>query len=191
MTAPAGSVPEGGDSRSQGLGIRDAEQMAFSARALAQSHPFTQLVKRLYESTMEEERKAQPGDFSIWAGSALTKGYCVRRVEEDEAGLVLTGADPQTLPDPEEVDKAAVPFIAALQTPDAPLDFLLSDQDLLLEVLDRIIGSEVRNRLDNAPTNLTSRGRAELEDYLTYWVLRGYALRTAELATGALTKAEQ
>ena len=171
--------------------IRDAEQMAFSARALAQSHPFTELAKRLYEVNMEEERKAQPGDFSIWAGSALTKGYCVRRVEEDEAGLVLTGASADSLPPPTELEEATIPFIKALQTPDAPLDFLLSEQDHLLEVLDRIIGSEVRNRLDNAPTNLSSRGRMELEDYLTYWVIKGYAVRTAELATGALAKAEQ
>ena len=171
--------------------IRDPDQMAFSARALAQSHPFTELAKRLYESTMEEERKAQPGDFSIWAGTAFTKGYCVRRVEEDEAGLVLTGADADTVPTPSELDEAAVPIIKALQTPDEPLDFLLGDQDSVLEVLDRVIGSEVRNRLDNAPTDLTSRGRMELEDYLTYWVIRGYALRAAEMAAGALTKAEQ
>ena len=171
--------------------MKDAEQMAFSARALAQTHPFTELAKRLYESTMEEERKAQPGDFSIWAGAALTKGYCVRRVEEDEVGMVLTGARPDELPESAEVDAASVPIIKALQTPNAPLDFLLSEQDQMVEVLDRIIGSEVRNRLDNAPTNLSSRGRMELEDYLTYWVIRGYALRTAELATGALAKAEQ
>ena len=182
MTAPA-------DRRT--IGIRDAEQMAFSARALAQSHPFTELAKRLYDTAMDEERKAQPGEFSIWAGSAMTKGYCVRRVEEDENSLVLVGADADTRPASSEVEEASIPLVKALQTPDAPLDFLLVDQDRLLEVLDRIIGSEVRNRLDNAPTNLSSRGRAELEDYLTYWVIKGYALRAAELATGALAKAEQ
>lgn len=171
--------------------MKDPEQMAFSARALAQAHPFTQMVKRLYESNMEEERKAQPGDFSIWAGSALTKGYCVRRVEEDDAGMELIGADAGSLPEPAELEEAAVPFIKALQTPDAPLDFFLAEQDAVLEVLDRIIGSEVRNRLDTAPANVSSRGRMELEDYLTYWVIKGYALRTAELATGALTKAGQ
>jgi hypothetical protein len=171
--------------------ILAAEQMAFAARALAQAHPFTQLAKRLVDSMLEAERKEQPGDFSIWAGAALTKGYCVRRVEEDDAGMVLTGADEEILPDAAEVDAATVPMIKALQTPDAPLDFLIADEERLLEVLDRVIGSEVRNRLDNAPSNLSSRGRAELEDYLTYWVLRGYALRTAELSTGALAKAEQ
>ena len=171
--------------------IRDAEQMAFSARALAQSHPFTELAKRLYESNMAEERKAQPGEFSVWAGSAMTKGYCVRRGEEDEVGMVLTGASPARLSEPLGLDEAAVPFIQALQTPDVPLDFFLVDQEQMLEVLDRIIGSEVRNRLDNAPANLSSRGRLELEDYLTYWVIKGYAVRTAELAAGALVKAEQ
>ena len=171
--------------------IRNAEQMAFSARALAQSHPFTELAKRVYDSSIEEERKAQPGDFAIWAGSAMTRGYCVRRVEEDEVGLVLTGADPEALPELDELNEGTASVIAALQSPDAPLDFLLVEQDRLLEVLDRVIGSDVLNRLDNAPTNLTSHGRSELEDYLTYWVIRGYALRAAELATGALAKAEQ
>jgi ABC-type glycerol-3-phosphate transport system substrate-binding protein len=168
----------------------EAEQMAFAARALAQSHPFTQMAKTIADAAVENERKEQPGDFSIWAGAALTKGYCVRRVEEDDAGMVLAGAAADVLPDPKEVEEAAAQFIKALQSPDAPLDFLLADQEGLLEVLDRVIGSEVRNRLDTAPTNLTSRGRAELEDYLTYWVIRGYALRTAELATGALAKVE-
>jgi hypothetical protein len=171
--------------------ILEAEQMAFAARALAQSHPFTPLAKKMVDAAMQEEREAQPGDFAVWAVAALTKGYCVRRVEEDDAGLVLTGAGEDVLPEAGEVQEAAVRIMSALQTPDAPLDFVLADPERLLEVLDRIIGSEVRNRLDNAPTNLSSLGRAELEDYLTYWVIRGYGLRTAELATGALAKAEQ
>ena len=166
-----------------------AEQMAFAARALAQSHPFTPLGKRVVDQAIATEREAQPGDFSIWANSALTKGYCVRRVEEDDAGMVLGGADEAELPSLEDLEAATVPVIKALQSPDAALDFLIGDEEQMLDVLNRIIGSEVGNRLDNAPNNLSSRGRAELEDYLTYWVIKGYALRTAELATGALTKA--
>lgn len=169
--------------------ILAAEQMAFAARALAQSHPFTPLAKRVVDQAIEEERKAQPGDFSIWASSALTKGYCIRRVEEDDAGMELIGAEEASLPSIEEIEAATIPVIKALQSETVPLDFLIADEERMLEVLDRVIGSEVGNRLDNAPNSLTSRGRAELEDYLTYWVIKGYALRTAELATGALTKA--
>lgn len=169
--------------------ILEAEQMAFAARALAQSHPFTNLAKGIVDAAMEAERKAQPGEFSIWAASALTKGYCVRRVEEDDEGMVLVAAEESTLPSSEDVEALTLDLVKALQSEDSSLDFVLGDEERTLEVLDRIIGSEVGNRLDNAPANLTSRARAELEDYLTYWVIRGYALRTAELATGALTKA--
>ena len=169
--------------------ILAADQMAFAARALAQSHPFTPLAKRISDQAIAAEREAQPGDFSIWASSALTKGYCLRRVEEDDAGLVLGGAEESALPSVDDLEAATIPVIKALQSPDAPLDFLIGDEEQMLDVFNQVIGSEVRNRLDTAPNNLSSRGRAELEDYLTYWVLKGYALRTAELATGALTKA--
>ena len=163
--------------------------MAFAARALAQSHPFTNLAKGILDASMEVERKAQPGEFSIWAASALTKGYCVRRVEEDDEGMVMAAADESALPAPEAVEEASLRIVTALQSPDSTLDFLLGDEERTLEVLDRVIGSEVGNRLDNAPNSLNARGRAELEDYLTYWVIKGYALRAAEMATGALTKA--
>ena len=163
--------------------------MAFAARALAQSHPFTNLAKGILDAAMEVERQAQPGEFSIWAASALTKGYCVRRVEEDDEGMVMVAVEESALPSVEAVEAASVDFVKALQSENSSLDFFLGDEERTLEVLDRVIGSEVGNRLDNAPNNLNSRARAELEDYLTYWVIRGYALRTAELATGALTKA--
>lgn len=177
MTAPAGA----GEPM-----ILAAEQMAFAARALAQSHPFTPMAKRVVDAAIDAERKAQPGDFSIWAGAALTKGYCVRRVEEDGAGLVLGGVEEDALPDPERLEQVTNEVVTALRSVDGDLDFLIASEAQLMEVLDRVIGSEVGNRLDNAPNNLTSRARAELEDYLTFWVVKGYALRTAELQTGAL-----
>jgi hypothetical protein len=171
--------------------ILEADQVAFNARALAQSDPFTLSARRLLERAIEEERQAQPGNFSVWATAALTKGYCVRRVEEEDTGVTLVASPDDVLPDLEQVESTATSIVTALRGSDdgALAPYLISDEERLFDVLDQIIGSEVRNRIDNASTTPSPRARAELEDYITYWVVRGYALRAAELATGAITKA--
>ncbi len=167
-----------------------ADQLAYQARALAQSDPFTPLARRSMDRAIEEERKAQAGNFAIWATAAFTKGYCVRRVEEEDEGVTYVAVPEDALPDLDEVDAKTAEIATALRTDDESLHaYLISDEERLLDVLDQVIGSEVRNRIENANTTLSSGARAELEDYLTYWVVRGYALRAAELATGALTKA--
>ena len=167
-----------------------ADQLAYQARALAQSDPFTSLARRSMDRAIDEERKAQPGNFAIWATAAFTKGYCVRRVEEEDEGVTYLALPDDALPDVDQVDAKTAEIAAALRSDDESLHaYLISDEERLLDVLDQVIGSEVRNRIENTNTTLTSTARAELEDYLTYWVVRGYALRAAELATGALTKA--
>jgi hypothetical protein len=170
--------------------ILSPEQMAFQARALAQSDPFTALARTVLQSAMEDERKVAPGNASVWASSAFTKGYCVRRVEEDDAGHEFVAASGDTVAAPEEVSAAADAIATALRTDSEELhEHLMADEEQLLEVLDQIIASEVGNRLENMNSVISSRARVELEDYITYWVVKGYALRAAELATGALTKA--
>jgi hypothetical protein len=170
--------------------ILNADQVAYQARALAQSDPFTLLGRKILQEAMEKERKDLPGNVSVWANSAFTKGYCVRRVEEDDAGHEFVAAPAESLPEPDEVNEAADTIATALRSDTDDLhEHLLGDEDRLLDTLDQIIGSEVRNRLDNVSSTLSSRARIELEDYITYWVVRGYAVRVAELATGALTKA--
>jgi hypothetical protein len=167
-----------------------ADQMAYQARALAQSDPFTALSRRSMDRAIEAERQAQPGNFAIWATAAFTKGYCVRRVEEEDTGVTYVAVDADALPDLDEVDAKTAEIVTALRTDDDSLHgYLISDEERLLDVLDQVIGSEVRNRIENSNASLNSTARAELEDYLTYWVVRGYALRAAELATGALVKA--
>jgi hypothetical protein len=166
-----------------------ADQMAYQARALAQSDPFTPLARRSMDRAIEVERKAQPGNFAIWATAAFTKGYCVRRVEEEDTGVTYVAVSTDTLPDLDEVDAKTAEIITALRRDDDGLhEHLISDEERILDVLDQVIGSEVRNRIENSNVTLKSAARAELEDYLTYWVVRGYALRAAELATGALAK---
>ena len=166
-----------------------ADQMAYQARALAQSDPFTLLARRSMDRAIEAERKAQPGNFAIWATAAFTKGYCVRRVEEEDEGVTYSAVPAEDLPDVDVLDAKTAEIVAALRSDDDALhQYLISDEERLLDVLDQVIGSEVRNRIENTSQVLTSPARAELEDYLTYWVVRGYALRAAELATGALTR---
>lgn len=171
-------------------GLLQADQMAYRARALAQSEPFTNLARKVLDESMEAERKAQPGNFAIWANAAFTKGYCVRRVEEDDSGLAFTVAEDDAMPPKEEVEQETDRIAVALREDNAELhEHLIGNEDRLVDVLDQVIGSEVRNRLDNASGNMSARAKRELEDYLTFWVVKGYALRAAEASTGAIVKA--
>jgi hypothetical protein len=167
-----------------------AEQMAYKSRALAQSEPFTQLARDVLDKSMTAEREAQPGNFSVWANAAFTKGYCVRRVEEDDAALDYVTTPPESMPPRETVLATTDAIVTLLRSEEGELgEHAIADQDRLFEVLDRVIGSEVSVRTDNAGPTLSSRARIELEDYLTFWVVKGYALRAAEAATGAITPA--
>lgn len=171
-------------------GLLEADQMAFRARALAQAEVFSPLARTILQEEMATERDAQPGNFAIWANAAFTKGYCVRNVEEDDVGLAFVPTPAERMPERAEVEAMTKKIFLALRSEDADIDpYLISQEERLFDVLDQIIGSEVRNRLDNVDqdTKMSSRARSELEDYITFWVVRGYALRAAELVTGALT----
>lgn len=171
-------------------GMLEADQMAYRSRALAQTEPFTPLARQLLDQAMVAEREAQPGNFSVWANAAFTKGYCVRRVEEDDVALELVANAGDDFPPTERVLEVTDVIVAALRSEDIDLtEHMISGEERLFDVLDQVIGSEVRNRTDNADTNLSPRARGELEDYLTYWVVKGYALRAAEKATGAVVPA--
>lgn len=172
------------------VGFLKADEIAYRSRALAQSEPFTLLARRYLDKAMETERTEQPGNFSIWANAAFTKGYCVRRVEEDDSALEFVQSPDDAMPPAEDVAAKTDEIAGALRSDDDALhQYLIADEDRLLDALDQIIGSEVRVRLDNASSPMSARARAELEDYLTYWVVKGYALRAAEQATGAIRRA--
>jgi hypothetical protein len=172
------------------VGLLAADQMAYRSRALAQTEPFTQLAREVLDADMVREREAQPGNFAVWANAAFTKGYCVRKVEEDDVALTLAVNEGDDFPPREKVLAVTDEILTALRSEDADVTpHMISDEERLFEVLDQVIGSEVRNRADTADTNLSPRAKGELEDYLTYWVVRGYALRAAEQATGAVVPA--
>lgn len=56
-----------------------------------------------------------------------------------------------------------------------------------MAALDRIITSEVSRRQDNVRDGVDDDAWAEFEEYIAWWVIKGYALRVAEVTTGALT----
>jgi hypothetical protein len=171
--------------------IVGAQQLAYHARALAQAHSLTPLARKYLDWAVAKARTEQPvQEIGIWAGSALLKGYCVRQVEEEDAGVRLQPqAGAADRPDLAALDEATTGIAAALRTGDGDEAFLLGDEDRLLEALDRIVASEVQGRLDHWRETVTDDNWAELEEWITWWVVKGYALRVAEAQSGALATA--
>lgn len=178
-------------------GRQSAEDLAYRARALAQAHPMTPLAKRYLDEAVAQQRTSQPiPEIGMWAAAAGLNGYCVRRVEESEAGVVLV---PDSAHEPElaALDETTTRVADGLRDEDADLGALgvglggapVEDAvvDRTVEALDRVISSEVSRRLQNWSDEVDEKAWAELEEYLAWWVIRGYALRVAESSIGALT----
>ncbi len=161
-----------------------AEAVAFRSRALAQAHPLSKSARRYVELAIADQRDSQPmPEIGMWAGQALLNGYCVRRVEEAEAGRA--SADPSASPEtglefPIEDLSEAVDRIAGELRSGAAGVYLLNDEDQTIETLDRIVASEVDRRLNAMSDSVDDAAWNELSDYLAFWVTKGYALRVAE-----------
>ncbi len=69
---------------------------------------------------------------------------------------------------------------------DASSSHFLAGDERVVAALDRIIASEVNRRLEHWRDSVDDAAWAELEEYITWWVVKGYALRVAEVAAGAL-----
>lgn len=185
----------------------EPQDLVFRARALAQAHPLTPLATRFVKRAVNQEQASQPSsEFGIWAGGALIDGYCLRRVEEGEDGTEAhsLGGVERRPPAAEGVgappDPAAgglTPAAGGWSTPDGadPLDHLddassriaselrtglTADQGSTVAALDRLIGSAVERRLDHLRDDVDAQAWVELGEYLTWWVVKGYALRVAE-----------
>lgn len=155
----------------------DLDDWVVRARALAQTHPFRPVAYRYMKAAIQDERETQPAEeIAEWAGYALTVGYCVRAVEED-TGERRADAPPPDLPD--DLEEATTHVAGLLRTEGAE-PYLLSDEDAVVEALDRMIGGEIERRLGELGEGLDAESLAELEDYLAWWVIKGYALRTVE-----------
>ena len=92
------------------------EDLTYRARALAQAHPLTGLAQRFINRAVGEQRTSQPiPEIGIWAGAALINGYCLRRVEENDAGLdavVPADAPPSAASDLDALDEEVVRIAA-------------------------------------------------------------------------------
>lgn len=162
-----------------------AEPLAFRARALAQAHPLTGLAEQFVAWIVSVEQAVQTeADVATWAAAELVAGYCLRRVEEDDAGV-------QHRPIPthdvtlDQLQAGAQEIATALRLGD-PEPYLLGEPDEVFRALDGIIGSEIENRLHNFREEMDQAACDEFADYVTAWVVTGYAVRIAEHTLGAL-----
>jgi hypothetical protein len=162
-----------------------AEDLARQARTLAQAHPLSPLAGQFVNEAVAEQTRAQPSpEIGTWAGACLVNGYCLRRVEENQMGLILqVQADAQVAI--AALGAEAGRIATDLRTPGSDAHFLLPD-DTIVAALDRIISSEVSKRLDNLRSSIDKEAALEIEEFLTWWTVQGYALRAAEQASGLL-----
>jgi hypothetical protein len=162
-----------------------ADDLARQARTLAQAHPLSPLAGEFVNRTVAEQSASQPSsEVGTWAGACLTNGYCLRRVEENAAGLVLQ-VQPDTGVDIDALAAEGNRIAAAMRLPGSDVSFLIGE-DEVVDALDRIIASEVSRRLDNLRHSIDKEAAAEVEEFLTWWTVQGYALRAAEQSSGLL-----
>ena len=155
----------------------ELEELIFRSRALGQSHPFSPRAYRYVNQIIARERTSQPvPELGIWAGHAITAGYCLRRVEEDDAGGDV-GEAPDSLPD--DLDEAATTIAGMIRTEGAG-PYLLYPEVRLVEALDRLIAGEIERRLGHWDGTIDEKSWRGIEEYLAWWVVKGYALRAAE-----------
>jgi hypothetical protein len=170
-------------------GNLSAEELAYKSRALAQAHPLTALAKSYLDKAVAEQRTSQPvPEIGIWAGGALINGYCLRRVEEEDMGIHLEAAEDAAVDAKalDALDEEATRIGGDIRSEESEAH-TLSDEDTILDALDRLIASDVSKRLDHWKDSVDKKAWAELEEYLTWWVVKGYALRVAEASVGALS----
>lgn len=162
-----------------------AEDLSRQARTLAQAHPLTALASEYVNRSVDEQKASQPSpEVATWASACLINGYSLRRVEEVEAGLVLA-ARQDSGADVDRLATDATRIATELRAGKEPAPFLI-DEDAVITALDRIIESEVSRRMDNLRDQVDSAAATEIEEFLAYFTVQGYALRVAEQAAGAL-----
>ncbi|CAN5538296.1 hypothetical protein BH18ACT1_BH18ACT1_06260 [soil metagenome] len=157
---------------------RPPEDAAFRARALAQTHPLSGAAGRYVARAVARQQAEQRlPEVSSWAGAALVDGYCLRRVEEDEEGAVPPAGDEPA--DLDALERAATGVAADVRTGAVGRETTVSALALL-------IAARADRRLELWRDEIGGASWAELEEYLTWWVVQGYALRLAEATTVGL-----
>lgn len=154
----------------------DVDELCFTARALAQTHPMTEQALRYRHARHAAERERQPAtEIADWASTALLVGYCLRRSEE-QAALV----EPRTVEiDGDELEAAAIGIADRITADDGSAPALLAP-DVVVAALDRLIATELAKREEHVREQLDQAAWRELEEYVTWWVIHGYCVRAAE-----------
>ena len=152
------------------------DDIVFRTRALAQAHPLSRRAQAYLTAMVAQQQEQQPApEFGIWAGYALTVGYCLRRVEESDTDTILQ--PPTGLP--EDLDELSSEIGDRIRTEQAD-GLLLYPEPLLVSALDRIIAGEVERRLSHGSDEIDQETFEKLEAYLAWWTIKGYALRVGE-----------
>ena len=161
----------------------------------------TEAAHRYRQRCHETERSRQPvTELADWASTALLVGYCLRRAEAQRAGVESAGAGAGPAGavsdggEPAGSERAGAgpvgagsddlaPAIAAaaesLRTGEAERVTLL-DPDITISALDRVIATELDKRQEHLREQLDDQEWSELEDYIAWWTVHGYALRAVE-----------
>ena len=175
----------------------DVSDLCFTARALAQTHPMTEASHRYRQECLEDERRRQPvTELADWAATALLVGYCLRRSEEQRVDGGQPGAAVSTggrrrgdrgelaaVSTGGEIDLERVTALSeSLRVGDAGSVSLLA-ADVTIAALDQIIATELDKRREHLREQLDDASWSELEDYIAWWVIHGYALRASECLT--------
>lgn len=157
--------------------VTEDRSVVFRVRALAQAHPFTPDAMRYLNKVVARERVAQPqAEIGLWAGNGLTVGYCLRKTEEVDASGEVADHYPISF---EEADRAASVTAAAIRTSGAEEVFMTSESEAIA-ILDELIAGEIERRLDHWKGTVSDETWSELEEYIAWWVIKGYALRVVE-----------
>ena len=158
----------------------DVSDLCFAARALAQTHPMTEASLRYRQQCFETERARQPvTELADWASTALLVGYCLRRSEEQRVPgdrLPAAAADG-------EIDLENVAALSETLRVGDPGSVSLLPAEVTVAALDRIIATELDKRNEHLREQLDDASWSELEDYIAWWTIHGYALRASELPT--------
>ena len=159
------------------VGVSD---LCFAARALAQTHPMTEASHRYRQECLERERRRQPvTELADWAATALLVGYCLRRSEEQRVNDDQLAAAPEG----SEIDLEHVTALSESLRVGDPGSVSLLPAETTVAALDQIIATELDKRHEHLREQLDDASWSELEDYISWWVIHGYALRASERPT--------
>ncbi len=161
------------------MNAAEIDDLCFAARALAQTHAMTEASHRYRQECLEQERRRQPvTELADWAATALLVGYCLRRTEEQRVPDDQLAA--ASAPSGDRIDLEQVAALSELLRVGDPGRVTLLSCEAIVAALDRIIATELEKRHEHLREQLDEASWSELEDYIAWWVIHGYALRASE-----------